>query len=348
MLRQGRQKIKALVMFSGGLDSSLACCILQQQGIEVEGAHFRGAFHAGRFEEYDLNARHFSERFNIKLTIFQIGDDFIDILKNPRYGYGSNINPCIDCRIYTLKKAREHMLKIGASFIATGEVLGQRPMSQRKDMLRLIEKQTNMEGLLLRPLSAKLLKPTIPEERGWVERERLFDIRGRSRKPQMALAEKFGIEDYPSPAGGCLLTDPQFSVRIKDLVRHGNLSVSDIELLKVGRHFRLSDSTKAIVGRNQEDNKRILELVKENDTVLRLKNMPGPITILKGRPDKKDIEIAGAITARYSKARQHDLVRISGYLAGADGSKNVGVESEKEVHLTLKPVSDDVITKCMI
>lgn len=255
MVKHEQKKIKALVMLSGGLDSSLAVRILQEQGLEVEAVHFTGVFHAGEFDEYDSSAGRFAKRFGVKLTILNIEEDFIDILKNPRYGYGSNINPCIDCRIYTLKKAKKYMDETDASFIATGEVLGQRPMSQRKNMLELVEKRSGLEGLLLRPLSAKLLEPTIPEEKGWIDREKLFDISGRSRKPQMALAKRYGIEDYPNPAGGCLLTDPQFSERLRDLLRHNNLTMGEMEFLKVGRHFRLSDDTKAVVGRSREDNK---------------------------------------------------------------------------------------------
>lgn len=335
-------------MFSGGLDSSLAIRILQEQGIEIEALHYTGAFHTGRFDEYNFSAKRFAEKSAVTLTVFKIEDDFIDILKNPRYGYGSNMNPCIDCRIYTLKKAKEYMEKTGASFIATGEVLGQRPMSQRKDTLKLIEKRSGLERLLLRPLSAKLLEPTIPEERRWVDREKLFDISGRSRKAQMALAEKYGIKKYPTPAGGCLLTDPQFSVRAKDLVEHDSLTMGEIELLKVGRHFRLSENAKAIVGRNKDDNKRILEHVKENDIILRLKDMPGPITIIRGRATKKEIELGGSITARYSKAREHDLVEVSQYVIDTNINSEPFPKDKIKANFSIRPAEDDVITKCMI
>ena len=348
---KNKGKIKALVMFSGGLDSSLAVRILQEQDIEVEAIHFTSVFHAGKFDEYDSSAECFADKFGVKLTTFHIEDDFIDILRNPRYGYGSNINPCIDCRIYTLKKAKGYMRKIGASFVATGEVLGQRPMSQRKDMLKLVEKRSELKGLLLRPLSAKLLEPTIPEEKGWVDREELFDLNGRSRKPQMALVERYGIKDYPTPAGGCLLTDPQFSVRIRDLLTHNSLTMGEIEFLKVGRHFRLSNDTKAIVGRNRDDNARILELVIENDIVLKLKDMPGPVTVLKGKPTDKEIKMAGAITARYSKAKERDLIKISHYyVVDANSTRERSLQKEKknETYFSIKPAEDDVITKCMI
>lgn len=349
MVKHEQQNIKALVMFSGGLDSSLVIRILQEQGIEMEAFHYTGAFHAGQFDEYDSSAKRFADRFSVRLSTFKIGDDFVDVLKNPRYGYGSNMNPCIDCRIYTLKKAKEYMEKIGAAFIATGEVLGQRPMSQRKNMLKLIEKHSGLDRLLLRPLSAKLLEPTIPEEKGWVDREKLFDISGRSRKVQIALAEKYGIKDYPNPAGGCLLTDPQFSVRVRDLVKYDSLTIDEIEFLKVGRHFRLSKDTKVVVGRDRDDNARILQLLKEDNIILRLKDMPGPIAILKGRPTAKDIELAGAITARYSKARTHNLVRIAYCALDAEKRKDhLFKDKRNESIFSVCPAYDEDIIKYII
>ncbi len=321
---------------SGGLDSLLAARIMLDHDVEVEAVHFVGVFHAGRFDERDSHVGRFTERFGIKLSALRIEDDFIDILKDPDHGYGSNLNPCVDCRIYTLKKARERMDKAGASFIVTGEVMGQRPMSQRKDMLELVEKKSGLDGILLRPLCAKLLKPTIPEERGWVDREKLFDISGRSRKPQMELAKKFGIEDYPSPAGGCLLTDPQFAVRLKDLFKHEEITMDAIELLKVGRHFRLSGKAKAVIGRNRDDNARMAELLKDDDIVLKLKDAPGPMTLLRGEVTDKEIETAGAITARYSKARNEVSVRVT---------KSAGKEKS---YFSVKPAGDDIISACAV
>jgi len=334
---------------SGGLDSQLAARVLLEQGIEVEAVHFVGVFHAGKFDERDSHVCRFTDQFGIKLTTLRIGDDFIEILKTPDHGYGSNLNPCVDCRIYTLKKAKDHMDKSGASFIATGEVMGQRPMSQRKDMLGLVEKKSGLEGLLLRPLCAKLLKPTTPEEKGWVDREKLFDISGRSRKPQIALAKKFGIEDYPSPAGGCLLTDPQFAVRLRDILEHEGLTMDAIELLKVGRHFRLSDNTKAVVGRNRDDNSRIMELVKADDIILKLKDIPGPFTVLKGSPGDKEVETAGSITARYSKVRGESSVRITRFTADANAGEETPSSGQKEKsYFSVKPAGDDIIVQCII
>lgn len=341
--------MKALVMFSGGLDSSLAIRILQEQGVEVEALNYTGAFHAGYFDEFDSSAKRFAASFGIKLAIFRIEDDFIDILKNPAYGYGRNMNPCVDCRIYTLKRAKEYMKKEGASFIATGEVLGQRPMSQRKNMLEVVEKRSGLEGLLLRPLSAKLLKPTIPEEKSWVDREKLYDISGRSRKIQIALAKEYGIKDYPSPAGGCLLTDPQFAVRLKDLMKYDSLTMDGMELLKAGRHFRLSANTKAIVGRDREDNLRIKGLIKENDVILKLKDMPGPLTILRGKPIDEEITTAGAIAARYSKAREEGSVLMAQYAAAEDGEEWAASRDQRqERYFPVKPAEDSIIAKYMV
>ncbi|MBL7071487.1 MAG: 7-cyano-7-deazaguanine synthase [Candidatus Omnitrophica bacterium] len=331
------EKIRALVMISGGLDSSLAARILQEQGIEIEAVHFTGVIHAGVYNEYNSRARRFADKLGIKLTTFRIEDDFIKVLTNPSYGYGSNFNPCVDCRIYTLKRVGEYMRRSGASFIATGEVMGQRPMSQRKPMLDLVEKETGLTGYLLRPLCAKLLKPTIPEEKGWVDREKLYDISGRSRRPQMELAKKLGVTDYPAPAGGCLLTDPIFTIRLKDLLKHEGLTMEAMHFLKVGRHFRLSENTKAIVGRDQDDNSRLEEIVTDKEIMLKLKDIPGPITVLKGQPTDQDIEKAGAITAHYSKAKGEGSVSMVKYRAGGE-----------EACFSVKPAGEKVIAECKI
>ena len=322
-------------MFSGGLDSLLALRILQEQSIETEAFHFTGPFHADKLPEGGLDAKRFADSFGVKLKTCNIENDFMPILKNPRYGYGSNMNPCIDCRIYTLKKAGQRMKEIGASFVATGEVLGQRPMSQRRDMLGVVERRSGMDGLLLRPLSARLLPSTIPEKKGWVDRECLYGIQGRSRKPQMALAQKYGIKNYPNPAGGCLLTDPQFSIKLKDLLKYDILDTKAIEFLKVGRHFRLSPGVKAIVGRDRSDNARILELVEKGDAIIKLKNVPGPITVLKGAFTKKDIETAGVITAKYSKEKDKNTVDVFYYITGAD----------RKEYFAVKPAGDDIMEK---
>jgi len=236
----------------------------------------------------------------------------LDVVKHPKHGYGSNMNPCIDCRIFMLKKAKAYMESAGASFIITGEVLGQRPMSQRRDSMRLIEKEAGLEGFILRPLSAKLLPASIPEKEGWVDREKLLNMQGRSRKPQIRLADHFDIRDYPCPAGGCLLTDPGFAQRMKDLMDHNpNFSLNDVHLLKVGRHFRLSPKTKVIVGRNEEENRKIQTFSQEKDILLKVSKFPGPLSLLRGKLDDGDIRRAAGITAYYSKAKGLDEIEVT-------------------------------------
>src|SRR3990170_2260758 len=213
--------MKAISLLSGGLDSTLAARVLLDQGIELEALNFLTVFcTCTNRGETCLASQKAVQGLGIPLKVFNVSNEYLGVVKHPKHGYGSNINPCIDCRVFMLKKAKQYMEETGASFIVTGEVLGQRPMSQRKDAMRLIEKEADLKGLVLRPLSAKFLPVTIPEKEGWVDREKLLNIQGRSRKPQMKLADDLGIRDYPCPAGGCLLTDPSFAKRMKDLIHY--------------------------------------------------------------------------------------------------------------------------------
>jgi tRNA U34 2-thiouridine synthase MnmA/TrmU len=226
------------------------------------------------------------------------------------------------------------MEEIGASFMVTGEVLGERPMSQRRDSMRLIEKEAGLDGLILRPLSARLLPASIPEKEGWVDREKLLRIQGRSRKPQIQLADHYGIRDYPCPAGGCLLTDPGFAKRIRDLIHHhSDFTLNDVHLLKVGRHFRISPRLKLVVGRNEEENQKIQTFSGEGDILLKLIHFPGPLSLLLGEADEREIEKAAAITARYSKAKDLKKVEVICKKAKGDGDRSFSVSplSEKEV-----------------
>ncbi len=224
----------------------------------------------------------------------------MEIVKKPKHGYGSNMNPCLDCRILLFKKAKEAMEKEDASFVITGEVLGQRPMSQRLEAMRLIEKESGLAGLVVRPLSAKVLAPTIPEQKGWIDREKLLAISGRGRREQMDLATDLGINDYPCPSGGCLLTDPGFSLRLKDLMRYQDLGLEDVNLLKIGRHFRLSQGLKLIVGRNESENNRLEALRKEGEPFFQPQELAGPSPILKGEiADNSLLETASRIVAKY-------------------------------------------------
>ncbi|MBC7106165.1 MAG: tRNA 4-thiouridine(8) synthase ThiI, partial [Firmicutes bacterium] len=238
--------MKALALLSGGLDSMLAAKLIQEQGIEVIGVAFTSPFFGPE------KARRAAEWLGIPLHVIDITEDLIPILIRPKYGYGRNMNPCIDCHTLMVRKAGELMEELGASFIVTGEVLGERPKSQNAAALRIVARDSGMEGYLLRPLSAKLLPPTVPEEKGWVDRERLMGIQGRSRKPQMALAEKYGLKEYPSPAGGCLLTDPGLSRRLKGLLAEKPVpEPKDLELLKYGRHFKSPEGARIVVARTK-------------------------------------------------------------------------------------------------
>lgn len=244
-------KIKAVALFSGGLDSILAIKIIQAQGIEVIGVNFKSPF-------FGLDkALVIAKDLNVNLEVIDITEELLKILKEPKHGFGKNMNPCIDCHALMFKKAGEYMTKIGAFFILSGEVLGERPMSQNRSSLSIIERESGFEGRILRPLSALLLPETIPEKEGLVERNKLLDISGRSRKRQIELAANMGIENYPSPAGGCKLTEPAFSKRLKDLFTQEKYSLEEIELLKLGRHFRLGRDVKLVVGRNKNENEKI-------------------------------------------------------------------------------------------
>jgi len=255
-----RKKVKAVALLSGGLDSSLAVRIMLEQGVEVEAVAIKTPFC-----DFDCGkgcghrVKEVASDLEIPLKTIYFGEEYLRMLKRPKFGFGSGMNPCIDCRSMMYNAAKEHMKKIGADFIVTGEVLYQRPMSQNNRALDIIEKETDTQGKVLRPLSAKSLPMTDIEKDGSVKRENLCNIVGRSRKSQLALARKFGIDDPPNAAGGCLLTDPQFSKRIRDLMQYLDdpekvPSINDVELLKVGRHFRLSHAAKLIVGRDQNEN----------------------------------------------------------------------------------------------
>ena len=305
--------MKAIALLSGGLDSTIAARVLLDQGIELEALNFLTVFcNCTTRGETCLASQKAVQTLGISLKVFNVSDEYLGVVKHPKHGYGSNMNPCIDCRIFMMKKAKQYMGETGASFVVTGEVLGQRPMSQRKDAMRLIEKETGLGGLILRPLSAKFLPVTIPEREGWVDREKLLSIQGRSRKPQMKLADDLGIRDYPCPAGGCLLTDPAFARRMKDLIQYDpGFGLNDVHLLKMGRHFRLSPRLKLMVGRNEEENQKIQTFSQKEDLLFKLSHYPGPLSLLRGEAGSDDIEASAAITVRYSKAKDLGAVEVS-------------------------------------
>lgn len=290
-----KDKIKAVALFSGGLDSTLAVKLIQEKGIEVIGVNFKTPFFG--IEKAYLTAKD----LDIDLKIIDITEELLGILRNPKYGFGKNMNPCIDCHALMLKKAGEYMIKIGASFILSGEVLGERPMSQNRNSLSIIERESGFEGRILRPLSALLLPETIPEKEGLVDRNKLLDISGRSRKRQMELATKMNLNDYPSPAGGCKLTERGFSKRLRDLFDQEKFSLKEIELLKLGRHFRLNRNIKLVVGRNKEENEQLKDFFQDGDFLFKAKNLKGPISLLKkgSKVDDELIDKSCQITARY-------------------------------------------------
>lgn len=309
---------KAIGCISGGLDSTLAVCLMQKQNIEVVALH---VLHLWRPLSSDAQAkpravRDIEARGMRVETIDAIEAD-LEIVRHPDHGFGKRMNPCIDCRIWTLRQARRLMEEEGADFVFTGEVLGQRPMSQHRQALALVEREAGLDDRLLRPLSAKRLTPTLPEREGLVNREALLGLAGRSRKPQMALAAEFGITDYPSPAGGCLLTDPAFAYRLRELLEHDEATVADVELLKVGRHFRLPDGSRVVVGRHHEDNLMLEPLFRDGDVCLEIADLPGPTTLLRGSASEGNVATAAALTLRYSKARAGETHPVHASPAGA-------------------------------
>jgi len=288
-------KKKVLAIFSGGLDSILAVCLIRQQGFWVEGVYFESPFFPAK------RACRSAKQIDLPLRIIDITEEILSIIRNPRFGHGSGLNPCLDCHLLMCKKACKIMQEEGYEFIISGEVLGQRPMSQIKQALRIISKECPCGDYLIRPLSAKLLPLTKPEQEGKVDREGLLDIRGRSRTVQMKLAKEFGINDYPAPAGGCLLTDTIFAAKLKDLLTHqAKINKRDLELLKLGRHFRLNEATKVIVGRNQKENKILKKLSLSEDTILEVINYPGPFVLIPYGGDKAGEELASILAASYS------------------------------------------------
>ena len=319
--------MKAIALISGGLDSALACRLIQAQGIEMIPLSFKIPF--CKKKEADP--------FPSDLKIIDISRDFLDLLIKPRYGFGSNMNPCIDCKIFMLTRARELMKEWNATFVVTGEVLGQRPMSQHRQALEIIEKRSGLEGLVLRPLSARLLKETIPEKEGWVDRNRLLDFSGRTRKPQMKLADEFKIKEYPNPAGGCLLTDPEFSKRLKELIEHRELSLENIELLKVGRHFRISPETKLAVGRNEKENEQLANLAKGNDYLFMPRDIAGPTALGRGKFNDDLIKLAANITCRYCDLdgkMEADIIYKTGTVPAGDcPCFNVTALSDQELKI---------------
>jgi len=303
-------KHKAIALISGGLDSILAARVIMDQGIEVIGVCFVMSFASRDLEAFKKRVSESAGEAGIAVRAVDIADTFFKILKKPDHGYGANFNPCIDCKIHMLRLAGKIMEEDNADFVITGEVLGERPMSQRKEALNIITRESGLEGYLLRPLSAKNLEPTVPEENGIVDRDRLLDIQGRSRAPQLKLAGKYGIKKYFTPAGGCLLTDPGFSRRLIDLREAGLMELEEIKLLKFGRHFRLDSKSKAVVGRDQCDNEGLLAARKDSDICFHIKELAGPYVILRGEASDDNIKKAASLCLSHSKHKSRNHIVI--------------------------------------
>lgn len=315
---------KAVALISGGLDSTLAVKIIQQQGIHVEGINFftgfcvEGHTHAIRNQDKEKqkrnNALWAAEQLGIKLHIIDVIEEYKDVLINPKHGYGTNMNPCMDCKVFMIRKAKQWMEENGFDFIITGEVIGQRPMSQNKFKLPLIAKESGADDLIVRPLCAKNLEPTLPEREGWLEREKLLSITGRSRKPQFALAKQFGIEDFAQPAGGCcFLTDKFYSAKLVDLWQaqgHKNYEFDDIMLLKVGRHLRPAPHFKLIIARDEGEGRFMQGYRKEFITVT-TSSHKGSYALIDGLPTEQDLQLAAQIVARYGQGRNEEFVTMT-------------------------------------
>jgi len=302
-----QNKVKGLGLCSGGLDSILAALVLRQQGILVEWMTFVTPFFSAD------KAMAASRRYDIPITVKKILPVYLDMLKDPPAGYGKNMNPCMDCHSMMFRLAGDEMTRRGFDFLFSGEVVGQRPMSQSKPSLRYVEKHAGWDGRILRPLSAKRLPETVVEQDGRVDRTRLLDFSGRTRKPQMALAKKLGVTDYPTPAGGCLLTDPGYSKRLKDLFAHqDHVTERELELLKYGRHLRLDPTTKIVVGRNHSDNEHMQKHVDPAvDISMNVSRHPGPLVVIPrgGNPDMR--QWAAGICAGYSKAPKSEPAEVT-------------------------------------
>lgn len=342
------QQRKAVALISGGLDSMLAAKVMLEQGIHVEGINFYTGFcvegHTHAIRKQDSarpkrnNALWTAEQLGIKLHIIEVIEEYKDVVLNPKHGYGAHLNPCLDCKGFMVRKAHEWMQAHGFDFIITGEVIGQRPMSQRRDTMPVVARESGANDLLLRPLCAKLLPETLPEREGWVRRDQLLDFNGRGRKPQMALAARYGYVDYAQPAGGCcFLTNEQYAHKLADLWQsrgERTYELDDIMLLKVGRHLRPRPNFKLIVGREEGEN-NFLEGYRKQFTHLRTVSHLGPLALIDGEIHGDDLLLAAQLVARYSQGRDADSVRVS--ITPFEGA---GIESKEiDVH----PIADSAI-----
>jgi tRNA-specific 2-thiouridylase len=326
MLVMKKPKPKALVLFSGGLDSILTIKLLQKNGCRVEAINFLTPFSAGQ-SYVDSMAR----KFRVKVHKVKVDASYFTMIRRPRHGYGANMNPCLDCKIWMLKKARVFAKKHKFGFIATGEVVGERPFSQKKDMLFLIEKAAGLQGQVVRPLSGNILPPTQAEKKGLIRRKDMLAISGRNRTPQLTLARKFHIKDFPTPGGGCLLTDPGFSHKLRDFLSTGKpLSWTDVEMLRLGRHFRFGKD-RIIIGRRHEENLALKKLAKKHSLAwMEVRDHMGPVTIVQGK-SKPSLQKAAALTVRYSDAPEDWCVKLVLHKGKFKGLLESAAIQEKEL-----------------
>ena len=352
-----RKPVKAVGLMSGGLDSTLAARVLKEQGVEVIGLNFSTGFCTydhhraiGRKQDDPRRLRNHAlesgAQAEVEVRIIDVADEYLEMVKHPRHGYGVAANPCIDCRIFMLNKARQIAEQEGADLVFTGEVLGQRPMSQHRNALDMIEKETGLKGRLLRPLSAQHLPPTLAEQDGRLDRDRLLSIKGRSRREQTRLADELAIDDYPQPSGGCcFLADRGFGRRFHDLIKEEEIAGrkvgrDEIMLLKVGRHFRLSPTVKVIVGRDEGEN-RFLERFRGGRWKIAATEHLGPVTLAPAEATDEQVGLASAITARYSDGRSIGAVRVRSELFAAGVSMpSEGQAPERVIELTVEPAVD--------
>jgi tRNA-uridine 2-sulfurtransferase len=316
---------KAISLMSGGLDSAIATKLIIEQGVEVVGLHFTSPFASRRERERGLQVVETARELGIRLLKKEKGPEYMNVLLHPKYGYGKNMNPCIDCRIFMLRMTKTIMDEERAGFVITGEVLGQRPMSQRRGTIELIEKESGMDGLILRPLSAKLFPPSLPEIEGIVDRERLLGIAGRGRSAQYSLVAAYSLKEYSCPGGGCLLTDRIFSGKLRELMAmEPGFSAEDIDLLNLGRHFRLPGGEKLVLGRNESENFQLLAFSTPPYTVFQPLDFKGPTAVLKGEATVKMIETAVTIMAHFSKKKGPDATAT---VSAAGTSRTCSVSS---------------------
>ena len=296
--------VRAICLFSGGLDSQLAVCVLREQGIEARGVVFRSEFFDQR---PSIRA---AKALELPLETLDFNADILELLRAPRHGFGSGMNPCIDCHARMIRRAGEWMDANGFHLIATGEVAGERPMSQGKGTLQVVARESGYGDRLLRPLSALLLPATVPEQQGWVDRNRLLAIEGRSRKPQMELVKKYGLKEHPQPAGGCLLTDPTYSLKLRDLAQHEGLDPRWIARMRMGRQFRALGA-RLVIGRNHAENTKLESAAGPGDLLLRAVDYMGPTGLMASGASDEQLRLAGALLARYTDAPAGDTIRVS-------------------------------------